>query len=109
MEPLLELAVLPHAVAVPPDVDDVTVMHETVDQGARHDIIPKDLAPVLEARVAREDGGGALVAAAHELQEEHGAGPRAREVAELVHDEERGKDEGLEPLAEPAGRLRLLQ
>src|SRR6266487_3407529 len=84
LEQLLEVSVLTHAEAVAPDVDDMAVVHEAVDQGAGHDVVAEDLAPILEAFVAREHGGGPLVAAAHELEEEHGAGACDREVAELV-------------------------
>ena len=73
----------------------MTVMHEAVDERARHDVVAEDVAPVLEAFVAREHGGRPLVAAAHELEEEHGPGPREREVAELVDDERSGEDQFL--------------
>src|SRR6266566_4680272 len=109
LEQLLEVSVLTHAEAVAPDVDDMAVVHEAVDQGAGHDVVAEDLAPILEAFVAREHGGGPLVAAAHELEEEHGAGACDREVAELVDDQERREDERLEPLAEPTRRLGFLE
>ena len=99
----------PHAVAIPPDVDDVTVMHEPVDERAGHDVVPEDLAPLLEALVAGEHGGCSLVAAAHQVKEEHRPGAADREVANLVDDEERGEDERLEPLAEPASGLGFLE
>ena len=105
MEQVLGVGVLAHAVAVAPDVDDVTVTHEAVDERARHDVVAQDVAPVLEAFVAREHGGRPLVAAAHELEEQHRPGVADGEVADLVHDEERGKDQRLQALAQPARRL----
>src|SRR6266568_8993928 len=104
-EERLELAVGPHAVAIAPNVDDVTVMHEPVDQRAGHDVVPEDLAPLLEALVAREHGGGPLVAPAHQVKEEHRPRAADREVADLVHHEERGEDERLQSLTESAGGL----
>ena len=64
-------------IAVASDVDDVTVMHEAIDEGRGHDIIAEDLAPLLEAFVAREDRGRVFVPPRHELEEEHGGGPEA--------------------------------
>jgi hypothetical protein len=47
----MQLGMMPHPVAVAADVDDVTVMDEPVDQGAGHDLVAEDLAPLLEALV----------------------------------------------------------
>ncbi len=102
MEQLLEVSVLAHPVAVAPNVDDVAVVDEAIDQRAGHDVVPEDLPPLFEALAARKDGGGALVAAAHELEEEHRPGVADWQVPDLVHNEERGEDDGLEPLAQPA-------
>ncbi len=52
----------------------------------------------LEALVGREHGGGALVATAHELEEEHGAGLVDGQVAEPIDDEKRGVAENGEPV-----------
>jgi len=68
VEEVLEVGVLAHPVAVPADVDDVAVVDEPVDQCARHDVIPKDLAPLFEAFIGREHGARVFVAAAHELE-----------------------------------------
>lgn len=59
---------LTHPEAVAPDIDDVAVVDEPIDQGARHDVVAEDLTPLVEALVAREDRGAGLVAAAHELE-----------------------------------------
>ncbi len=77
---------LTHPKAVASDVDDVTVVKEPIDQRGGHDFITKDVAPLLEAFVARKHGGGVLVAAAHELEEVHGSGARDRQVADFVYD-----------------------
>ena len=43
-----QVAMVPDAVAIAADVDDVTVVQESVDQRADHDIIAEDLAPRLD-------------------------------------------------------------
>ncbi len=45
-----EVPVLAHAVAIPPDVHDVAVVEEAVDERRSHDVVAKHLAPVLEVR-----------------------------------------------------------
>ena len=47
------------------------------------------------------------MAAVDELEEQDGAAAGDREVADLVHDQERGVGEGLEPVVEPADGLGL--
>lgn len=79
-----------HSIAVTADVDDVTMVEEPVNQRRRHDVVAKDVAPLLEALVAGEHGGGVLVATAHQLKEMHGAGSRDWQVADLVDHEQRG-------------------
>ena len=37
---------IPHPVGVPSDVDDVAMVHETVDQCRRHDFVAEHAAPV---------------------------------------------------------------
>jgi hypothetical protein len=106
---LPELGVTAHAVAVAADVDDVAVVQEAVDQGGGHDVVAEDLAPLLEALVGGEDGGGVLVAAGHELEEEHGAVAGDGQVADLVDNEDGRVGQGLETLAEVPGGLGLLE
>ncbi len=50
-----------------------------------------------------------LVAAAHELEEEHGPGRGDGQVADLVHHEEARVGQHLEPVLQPAGGLGLLE
>src|SRR5215207_7256366 len=84
-------------------------MDEPVDQGARHDLVAEDLAPLVEALVRGQHGGRAFVAATHELEEEHRAGPTDREIADLVDDQETGEDERLQAVTEATRLLRLLE
>ena len=104
-----QLGMLAEPVAVPADVDDVTVVHEAIDQGGRHYLIAEDLAPLFEALIAREDGGGVFVPAREQLEEEHGSRARDREVADLVDDHQAGEDERAEAMREAAARLRFFQ
>ena len=53
-------------------------------------------------------GRGMLVAAVDELEEQDGAAAGDRQVADLVHDQERGVSEGLEALVQASGGLGLL-
>lgn len=96
---------LSHAIAVSPDVHDVAVVYEPVDECCRHYIVAKDLSPLLETFVRRQDGRGALVSAGHELKEEHRSGPADREIADLVDEEERGKDERFHPVKQSTSKL----
>jgi hypothetical protein len=109
VEGVPELGVVPHAIAVAADVDDVAVMQEAVDERGGHDVVAEDLAPLLEALVRGEDGGRALVSASHELVEEHGAGAGDGQVADLVDDEKRRIGERLEAVAELARGLGFLE
>lgn len=81
---------MPHPVAVAADVDDVAVVEQPIDQRPSHEIVAEDLAPFVEGLVRGQDGGGRLVPAGHELEEEHGAVARDRQIADLVNDEQRG-------------------
>lgn len=69
----------------------------------------QDLAPLLEALVRGEHRRGPFVAATHELAKEHRAGPRDREIADLVDHQEAREDERLEAVAEAPGLLRFLE
>ncbi len=109
MEPAGELRVLPQAVAVAADVDDVAVVDESIDQRGRHDLIAKDLAPLFEAFVARENGGGVLVAPGDQLEEEHRAGTRDRQIADLVDHHETREDERAQAVRQSAAGLRVFE
>src|SRR5262249_38069581 len=100
-----ELAMLAHPIAVAPDIHDVAVMDQPINERRRHYFIAEDLAPLLEALVGRQNRGGVLVAPRHELEEEHGARATDREVADLIDDHETRKDERPEPLGQSAAQL----
>src|SRR5579862_7566884 len=80
LEPARELGMLPEPVAIAPDVHDVTVMDQAIDQCGGHDLVAEYLAPLLEAFIARQDGGGVFVAAREQLEKEHRPGFRDGEV-----------------------------
>ena len=44
-----------HPIAVPADVDEVTVMEDAIDEGRGHHVIAQDLSPFLEAFVGGQD------------------------------------------------------
>ncbi len=75
-----QVTVMPDAVAVAADVDDVTVRQEPVDSRTGHDVIAEDLAPRLEALVAGEHGRRVLVAPTHQLIEALRNGARDRQI-----------------------------
>lgn len=109
MEPPGEFGVRTEAVAVAPNVDDVTVLHEAVHEARGHDVVAEALAPLLEALVARADRRGVLVAPGDDLEEEHRPDARDREVADLVDHHETEEDERLEPLRQAYRGLGILQ
>lgn len=53
----MQFGVVPHAVAVPTNVDDVAVVDEPVDQHRRHDLVTENVAPLRKALVGGEDRG----------------------------------------------------
>ena len=96
---------LPHAVAVAPDVDDVAVVEQPIDERGGHDLVAEDVPSLLEALVGGEDDGADLVAPVDELEEEGDAGAGDGDVSDLVDDPQRRVGEDLEP----AGGLCLLE
>ena len=96
---------LPHAIAVAADVDDMAVMQQAIDERSGHDLVAQDLAPLLEAFIGGQHSGCALIAPVDELEEEHGAGLADRQVADLVDDQERRIGEDLEAASQLAGGL----
>ena len=65
----------PHAVPVAPDVDDMAVVDEAINQRRRHDFVSKDVASFLKGFVAGQHGRRVFVASAHELEEKLSARP----------------------------------
>ena len=82
---------LAHPIAVSPDVDDVAVVHQTIDQCGRHDVIAEDLAPLREAFVGRQHRRRALLPARDHLEEEHGPSARDGQIPNLVYNEQTRK------------------
>ena len=109
MDGLGEFHVASHPVAVAPDVDDVASVEHPVEQRGGHDLVVQGLSPLLEALVGGEHGRSVLVAPVDKLEEQDGAAPGDREVADLVDDQECGVGEGLQPMVEPTGRLGRVQ
>ena len=98
-----EFAVITHPVAVAPDVDDVAVMDDAVDESSGHDFVAENSSPLFEPLVGGEDRGGALVATVDELEEKHGPTLTDGQVADLVHYEERWIGQSLEAMGQSAG------
>jgi hypothetical protein len=76
----------PIAVAV--HLEDVDVMGEPIEQGARQALGAEHGGPLVERQIAGDDGGATLVALAEHLEQQLGAGWRERHIAELVDDQE---------------------
>ena len=90
LPPLAALALLAACTDTrePPSAPTLTDRSHSAATGTRHDVVAEDLAPIFESFVAREDGGGVFLAAAHELKEQHRAETADRQVAELIDDEQ---------------------
>ncbi len=71
------------------DLNDDSVVKQSVEKGRRRDGIAEDVAPLGEASVWGEDHRALFVPGVDELEEEIAAGGRDREVADLVDDEQR--------------------
>lgn len=77
-----------HPVAVPADIDDVTVVHQAIDQRGRHDFVAEDRAPLLKPFVGGQHGRGVFIARIDELEEQHGAVATHGQIPDLVDDEQ---------------------
>ena len=82
-----KVGVFSHSIAIAPDIDDVAVMHEPVDESSGHNLIAKDRAPLLEAFVRGEHGGSVLVALVNELEEKYRPIATHREIPDLIDDQ----------------------
>jgi hypothetical protein len=65
------------------------VVNQAVDHGGGDDLVAEDLAPAAEGLVAGDDERGALVAAAHQLEEQVRCLGLERHVTDLVDDQQR--------------------
>src|SRR5258708_1633593 len=75
-------------------------MQQTVEDCAGDDVIAEDLAPRAEALIAGDDDRATLVTARDQLEEEVGALPVDRQIANLVADQQLRLGQQLEPLVE---------
>ena len=77
------------SVAVALEADHLGVVDQAVDHGGGHGGVAEHLAPASEGLVGGDDERGALVAGAHELEEEVGGLGLERDVADLIDDDQR--------------------
>jgi hypothetical protein len=68
--------------------DDVAVIRETVEQSGCHLWIAEDGRPFAEGEVGRDNDGGALVEAAHEVEQELASSLLEGQIAEFIEDHE---------------------
>ena len=104
---LQQVLMIPHRVAVAPDVDDVAVVYETVDESGGHHLVAKHTSPLLEALVGGQHCRRPLVASVDELEEEHGAVLVDRQVADLVDHQQCRMRQHAQPARQVAGGLGL--
>ena len=86
-----EVGVLTQPVAGALDLDDDGVVEQAVEQRGGDDGIAEDLAPFGEAAVGGQDHGALLVAGVDQLEEQIAAAGHDRQIADLVDDEEAGR------------------
>ena len=84
-------------------------MGPAIEQGGRHLGGAEHSGPLAEAQVGADDGAGALIELAEQVEEQGAAGGAERQVSELVQDHEIQPDQALGDLASPSLRLFLLQ
>ena len=70
---------------------DVRMMQEAIQQRGDGGVVTEQLPPVVDWSVRGKDGGGAFVAAHHQLEEILGGGVRQLAHAEVIDDEERDR------------------
>ncbi len=78
-----------HPVAVAPDVDDVAMVQQAVDESRGHHLDAEHVPLLPEALVRGQHGRGPFGPGVDQLEEQHGGLLADREVADLVHDEQR--------------------
>ncbi len=76
---------LAQAVAVAPDGDQVTVVHEAIDERCRHDFIAEDLAPLFKAFVGRQHGRAVRIITETGLRVYKELTPMKKEQLDLVN------------------------
>ena len=98
-----------HAVAVTPDIDQVTVVQYPVDQRSSHDFVSEDFSPFLEPFVGGQYGGSAFVAPIHQLEEQYRTGVIDRQIPDLIDYQERRVGQHRQPPGELSGGLGFFQ
>ncbi len=83
---ICSLGSLPRRRKLLPRMLMTVVMQETVEDGCNDDLVVKELGPVGEGLVGRQDGAGLLVAVGHEAIKEIALLPVDGRIPNLVHD-----------------------
>ena len=75
------------AVRLALDVNDSTMMQDTIQDGGGNGDVGKDLIPLGEGLIGGEDGGGLLIASGNQLEEQICALNVHGEIADFVNNE----------------------
>ena len=67
---------------------DFTVVRQAVQQSGRHAFALKDLAPVAERQIARQQQAAAFIAVGKNLKQQFCTAATERQVTQLVHDQQ---------------------
>src|SRR5690606_12208896 len=102
-------ALLPQAIAIAADREDLAVMEQAIEDRGRHHGIAEDAAPLADRAIAGDEHAAALVAARDELEEEVRGFGLEWEIAELVDDQKLRLRPVREPLLESMLELGLAQ
>jgi len=89
------------------DGDDVAVVKQAIEDGGGHHRVAEHGVPFADRPVGRHQHGAALVATAHQLEEQLGDVGRERQIAEFVDDQELGLAVTGEPLVQADVLMRL--
>src|SRR6266571_4390970 len=87
LRPALALLALFEAIAVAVHFEDVDVVCQPIEQRAGQPLGSKHAGPLVERQIAGDEGRGALVALAEDLEQELRAGRRQGHIAELIDDQ----------------------
>lgn len=93
---------MPHAVRLPPELDEPPVVHDAVYHGRRHLVVAEDAAPARELEVGRDDHALSLVGVREHLEDEPGPVGVQRQEPELVDHEQAGPGDLRHLAVEPA-------
>ena len=79
------------SVAVATNVDDVAVVKQAIDHCRRHNIVAKDVAPLLETLVGSKHRGSSFVTSAGKLEEQDRAVLAHGHVSDFIHNQQGGR------------------